>query len=100
MFWQSINSRTVNKKITANFELSYEGKDKEKKDFVEKKDFYVTYDETYIWVNYMLVWILALIVVLICVYFLVIAPKNKAKQEEILKKKIMEDLKKSQENNS
>jgi hypothetical protein len=48
MFWQRVNSRTVNKKIQANFELTYEGKDKEKKEFSDKKEFYVTYSEKYI----------------------------------------------------
>lgn len=94
MFWQRVNSRTVNKKITANFELSYEWKDKEKKDFNDKKEFYVTYSEKYIWVNYILVSVLWMIVVLIWVYFVVIAPKARLKREEELKKKIMEDLKK------
>lgn len=94
MFWQSINSREVKKKITANFELSYEWKDKVKKDFVDTKDFYVTYNEKYIWINYTLVFILAILILWVIVYFVKIAPKARAKKEEELKRKIMEDLKK------
>ncbi len=92
MFWQRVNSRTVNKKITANFELTYEWKDKEKKEFNDKKEFYVTYSEKYIWVNYILVWVLWIIVILILVYFIVVAPKARLKREEELKKKIMEEM--------
>lgn len=94
MFWQRVNSRTVNKKIQANFELTYEGKDKEKKEFSDKKEFYVTYSEKYIWVNYILVWTLWIIVILILVYFIVVAPKARLKREEELKKKIMEEMRK------
>lgn len=95
MFWQSVNSRKVNKKITANFELAYEGKDKEKKEFSDKKDFYVTYNEKYIWINYTLIWILSLIIILTLVYFVVIAPKQRLQKEEELKRKIIQDLEKS-----
>ncbi len=93
MFWQSVNSRTVQKKITAKFELAYEAKDKQKKDFLESKDFYVTYDEKYIWINYTLIWILALMIIWVLVYFIQIAPKQRARKEEELKQKIMEEMK-------
>ncbi|MEA3386865.1 MAG: hypothetical protein U9Q66_00195 [Patescibacteria group bacterium] len=52
MFWEQVHTRTVNKKITAKFTLSYEAKDLDKKEFNDTKDFYVTYDEKYIGVNY------------------------------------------------
>lgn len=61
-FWQSVHMRSVDKKITANLSLSYEGKDKEKKDFKDTKVFSVQYDEQYVGVNYWMVIIVLLIV--------------------------------------
>lgn len=95
MFWQSINSRTVNREITANFELSYEWKDKEKKDFSDSKKFYVTYNETYVWLNYYVISIWGIIIILSLIYFVVIAPKARTRREEELKRKIMDEMKKS-----
>lgn len=94
MFWQSINSRTVEKKLTAHFELSYEGKDKAKKDFDDTKTFYVTYNETYVGVNYILVSVLTLLVLFLWVYFIKIAPIQKAKKEEEMKKRILAEINK------
>lgn len=47
-FYEAVHTRTVSKKITANLSLSYEGKDKVKKDFTDSKTFSVTYDEQYV----------------------------------------------------
>lgn len=93
MFWEQVHTKTVNKKITAKFYLSFESKDLEKKEFEESKDFYVKYDEKYIWINYfLLVWVFV-ILSLIITYFSVIAPKLRIKKEEELRKKIMEEMK-------
>lgn len=92
MFWQSINTRKVSKKITAKFELSYEWKDKEKKDFLETKDFKVTYEEKYVWLNYFVIWGWVALIILILIYFIVIAPKQRRKKEEELKRKILEEM--------
>lgn len=94
MFWEKINSRVVNKKITANFELNYEWKDKEKKSFSESRDFHVTYNEKYIWLNYYIVFVWSILILLILIYFFVISPKQRVKKEEELKQKIREELKK------
>lgn len=93
MPWQSINTKKVKKEITANFELSYEWKDKEKKDFSDSKKFYVTYQEKYVWFNYFVVWGWILLIILLLAYFLILAPKQKLKREEELKRKIMEEMK-------
>lgn len=95
MFWESINTRVVNKKITAKFELNYEAKDKAKKEFLDSKDFYITYKEKYIWVNYTLISILAIILLAIWGYVSLVMPKQKARKEEELRKKIMEEMKKN-----
>lgn len=95
MFWQRINSRIVEKKLTAYLELSYEGKDKEKKEFSDKKEFYVTYNEKYVWVNYVLVWVLMVIILSVWVYFIKIAPTQRAKKEEEMKKRILEEIENS-----
>jgi hypothetical protein len=48
MFWEQVHTRTVNKKITANFYISFEAKDLEKKEYTDSKDFYISYEEKYI----------------------------------------------------
>lgn len=97
MFWESINTREVKKEITAMFELSYEWKDKEKKEFLNEKKFFVTYKENYVWLNYTLIWILSVIVIIILIYVIIIAPKQKAQKEEALRQRIMEEMKKNKE---
>ncbi|MBW7954505.1 DUF916 domain-containing protein [Candidatus Gracilibacteria bacterium] len=92
MFWQKINSRVVNKKITASFDLSYEAKNKEIKNFEKSKDFYITYNEKYIGINYYLIFTIGIILILILAYFVVIVPKQKAKKEQELKEKILKEL--------
>lgn len=90
-FWESIHSRTVNKKITANLTLNYEWKDKEKKEFKETKTFQVKYNEQYVWLNYFMI-IFSLILVLgLAYYFIIHSPKAK----ETLKKQLMEEMKKN-----
>lgn len=92
MFWQSIHTRKVNKKITANFVLNYEWKDKEEKEFTDSKDFSVSYEEKYVWLNYYVIWTVIFLILLWVIYFIVIAPKQKTKREEELRKKFMEEM--------
>jgi hypothetical protein len=61
MFWESVKTRTVEKKMTAQFELTYTGKDKEQKEFLDKKEFFVTYEEKYIGINMLLIALILLI---------------------------------------
>ncbi|MCK9272088.1 DUF916 domain-containing protein [Candidatus Gracilibacteria bacterium] len=87
-FYEQIHTRKVNKKITANLSLSYEGKDKEKKDFKQTKTFTVTYDEQYVGVNYFMVGFILLIIGGFIYYIRVVAPKSKEK----LKKQLLEEM--------
>jgi len=48
MFWEQVHTRTVNKKITAKFYISFKSKNLEKKEFTDSKNFFVTYEEKYI----------------------------------------------------
>lgn len=92
MFWESIKTRTVEKKITAQFELSYTGKDKEAKEFLDKKDFFVTYEEKYIGINMLIVGLLLLIVIGWGYYSIKVLPEKRKQKEEELRKKIMEEM--------
>lgn len=88
-FWESINSRKVNKKITVLLDLSYEWKNKEKKEFKSSKDIHVEYTEQYVWYNYYMVWGLLILIVFWWYYIFVIKPKAEAK----LKEKLLKELK-------
>lgn len=92
MPWQSINSRNVKKEITAKIELSYEWKNKEKKDFLDEKKITIEYQEKYVWLNYIVIWIIIIFLIVVVLYFMIIWPKQKAKKEEELRKKIIEEM--------
>lgn len=89
-FWQSVHTRSVDKKITANLSLSYEGKDGQKKDFKEAKTFSVRYDEQYVGMNYWMILLVLLIIASGFYYVKVAAPKSR----ERLKKQLLEEMKK------
>jgi len=89
-FWQSVHSRSVDKKIIANVSLSYEGKDGQKKDFKDTKTFNVQYDEQYVGVNYWMIGIIILVIAGAIYYIQVVAPKSR----EALKKQLLEEMKK------
>lgn len=95
MPWQSVNTRTVNKEITAKIELRYEWKDKKPKEFLEDRKINVKYEEKYIWLNYIVIFILLFLIIWIVLYFMIIAPKQKSKKEEELRRKIMEEMNKN-----
>lgn len=92
MFWESIKTRTVEKKITAQFELSYTGKDKEAKEFLDKKEFFVTYEEKYIGINMLIVALLLLLIIGWWYYSIKVLPEKRKQREEELRKKIMEEM--------
>lgn len=92
MFWESIKTRTVEKKITAQFELSYTGKDKEAKEFLDKKEFFVTYEEKYIGINMLIVALFLLVIIGWGYYSIKILPEKRKQREEELRKKIMEEM--------
>lgn len=89
-FWESINTRTVNKKITAALELSYEWKNKEKKEFKQSKTISVEFEEQYVWVNYWIILGLIIIIAWWVYYIYVIRPKSREK----LKRQLLEELSK------
>ncbi len=92
MFWQWINTRTVKKQITAEFELSYVWKDKNTKEFRDIQNFYVTYEEKYIGLNYYFIVFLLLMVWWGWYYFIKIHPERKKQIEEEMRKKIMNEI--------
>lgn len=97
MFWQKINSRKVDKKVKAVFDLSYEWKDKVKKEFKDSKEFTLTYEEKYVWMNYFVVFWSIIFIIWVLIYFIIIAPRQRAKRDEELKRRLMEELKNHKE---
>lgn len=91
-FYQSVKQRTVTKPITANYDLYFEWKDQVKSEHRGSKVFYVTYEEKYIGFNNIMIGLLLMIIIWIGVYLGVIRPKQKSKNEEELRKKIMEEM--------
>jgi len=92
MFWQSIHTRKVTKTIKANLSLSYKWKDLNEKKFNKASLFFITYNEKYVWLNYIMISIISILVLMIIIYFIKIAPKNKSKKEEEMRKKILEEM--------
>lgn len=89
-FWESIHTRTVSKDITANLVLSYEGKDKERKEFRDSKKISVEYEEQYVGINYFVIFFLLIILSGIGYYVFIAVPASK----ERLKKELMESIQK------
>ncbi len=87
-FWESIHTRTVSKTLTANLVLSYEGKDKEKKEFRDSKKITVQYEEQYVGLNYAVIIIILLLLSAIGYYVLIAVPASK----ERLKKELMDAM--------
>lgn len=87
-FWESIKTRTVNKKINAYLTLEYEGKDREKKEFKQNKDFTVSYTEQYVGINYIVIGVVILLIGGLALYIFVIVPRSKAK----LKAELMKEM--------
>lgn len=93
-FWESIHTRTVDKTITANLTLTYEGKDKEKKEFHDTKKFNVEYDEQYVGMNYLVIFIVLALLASIGYYVFIAVPASK----ERLKKELMKEMKRGRKN--
>ncbi|MCT4617407.1 MAG: DUF916 domain-containing protein [Candidatus Gracilibacteria bacterium] len=93
--WQQIKTQKISKPFTANIYTYYEGKNKEKKELRTTKTFRVSYVETYVGLNTALVGGAGFIVLILVLYMFIIAPKNSAKKEEELRKKIMEEMNKN-----
>lgn len=89
-FWESIHKRSVSKPITANLVLTYEGKDKEKKEFRESKKFTVQYDEQYVGLNYVVIVAVLVLLAGLGYYVLIAVPASK----ERLKKELLDAMNK------
>ena len=87
-FWEAIHTRTVSKTLTANLVLSYEGKDKEKKEFRDSKKITVQYEEQYVGLNYAVIIIILLLLSAIGYYVLIAVPASK----ERLRKELMDAM--------
>lgn len=87
-FWESIHTRTVNKTISANLVLAYEGKDKERKEFRDSKKITVQYEEQYVGINYAVILIVLALLALIGYYVLIAVPASK----ERLRKELTEAM--------
>lgn len=90
-FWETIKTRTVNKKINAYLTLEYEGKDREKKEFKQNQDFTVSYTEEYVGINYIIIGMVILLIDGLVLYIFVIVPRSKAK----LKAELLNEMHKS-----
>lgn len=93
MPWQQVKIKNNSKKITAEYNLYYEWKDKVKKEFNWKNKFEITYEEEYIWLNIYVLTVLLILIWLCAWYIIIILPKQKAKKEEKLKEKLLAELK-------
>lgn len=92
-FWESIHTRTVSKIITANLTLSYEGKDKVKKDFRDTKTFTIKYDEQYVGINYVVIVGILIFLAAIGYYVFIIVPASKDR----LRKELLEAMRAEQQ---
>ncbi|HRI36026.1 MAG TPA: hypothetical protein PK765_02960 [bacterium] len=90
-FWESVKTRTVTKDLTANFFLSYAGKDQQVREFRESKAFSIRYEERYVDYNYFVIAGFALVLVLILVYILYWAPRSR----ERMRREIMREMARS-----
>lgn len=88
-FYESIHTRTVNKTITANLTLAYEGKDREKKEFRDSKKIEIRYDEQYVGLNYLVILIILGLLAGVGYYVFIAVPASK----ERLRKELLETMK-------
>ncbi len=89
-FWETIRTRKTDKKITAKLEISYEWKDKVKKNFSDSKIITVSFEETYVGTSLLAISIVVILILGTFYYIRIYRPKAKEK----LKKELMEEIKK------
>ncbi len=89
-FYESVRTRTVDRKITANLTLAYEAKDASKKEFKDSKTFTVRYEEQYVGVDYAVVLIVLALASGIGYYAFVAVPRSR----ERLRKELLEQVRK------
>ncbi len=91
MPWEKVYTKTTKKKLTAKIKLDYTDPDWKEVEFNSARDFYVTYNEDYIWLNrYIIIpgWIFFLLIFV----FWIIGFKRKRKCPNC-KKKVDKDMK-------
>ena len=92
MFWEQIHTKKVKKKIIADYKISYESKDKKEKEFSEKKEFFIEYNQKYIWINYYVISWVGILVLIIAYFIIIHIPKSKVKKEKELRERIMNEI--------
>lgn len=90
-FYESVHTRSVTKKITANLSIAYNAPNKDHKDFRDSKTFEVSYEEDYVGINYAVVGGVIGLIVLIALYILVYLPRSR----ERLRQELLEEMSKS-----
>ncbi len=81
MPWEKIKERTVNKNITADFQIKYKWEDWKDIEFNSAKEFPVSYKEKYIAINYYILCPLFLLLLIIILYIIIkISNKTKCKK--------------------
>lgn len=91
MPWEKVYTKTTKKKLTAKIKLQYTDPAWKEVEFNSARDFYVTYDEDYVWLNRYIVipgWIFFLLIFI----FWIIGLRKKRKCPNC-KKKIDKDMK-------
>jgi len=96
-FYETVQKVNVKKKFTADLNLYYIWKDWEKKEFKQSKDFYVSYVTDKVVINKVLLWGVWLWLLLVIVLFVYYNKSSKKKMEEMLKQKLLEELKNKDE---
>ena len=94
MFWEQIHTKNVEKKIIANYTLSYKSKDIKEKNFNKKEEFFIKYSQQYVWLNYYLIIFLLIAISWATYFFIIHLPKTKTIKEEELRKKIIAEMNK------
>lgn len=89
-FYETIKEVKVKKKFVAQLQSFYEGKDWQKKEFNQQKEFYLTYKESRVWINSYIIW--GWILVLLFVVYYVFIGKKRA--EAKLRERIMKEMNK------
>lgn len=90
-FYESVHTRSVTKKITANLSLAYDAPNKDHKDFRDSKTFEVSYEEDYVGINYAVIGGALALIILIGLYVLVYLPRSR----ERLRKELLEEMSKA-----
>ncbi len=90
MPWERVCTREINKKLTAKINLKYTDPDWKEVEFNSARDFNVSYNEEYIWLNWYVVLPLIIFWLLLILYFILWACKKRKCPK--CKKKVWKDM--------